>query len=448
MPEPGSSATRPPRTRRFGSLRARLALGLGVALTALIGIELVARVAYTFVQDFKGKDEWYRLDPVIGWERKPGFRGEIFGVFREFDAEGIDVADRVDLAIEPERLRVVTVGDSRTFGFGVARWENWCTRLRELVPQINVINLGVHGYTSYQGREIMQRQAWQLKPDLITICFDFNDRRALRPDELPDSAERFTEVQQLSTLRSRLARSYAMRAVARMFGKPLANFEAGSDPSWHQQRYDVRELKPRVSVEQYRENLRAMIAAAREHGVPVLLIVMRDSPVYATVPEVKAAQMRTLLAEGKAAEAEALLVTSNDNPDNLRLRRELVRIYEELGRAEDADRIAKDATFAPSLHGGTPLLSQRPYIEALQQVAQETQTPWIDASTELMKMPKLFFTDECHFNNYGNQLVAEAIAPSLRQVLGLNASDATTSPTTTLPELDSKFPATETIPAA
>src|SRR5690606_12738629 len=83
-------------------------------------------------------------------------------------------------------LRIVALGDSSTFGWGVEHFAAWPERLRSALARrwnlprgrIEVINLGVPGYSSFQGRVLLERTALGLAPDLVVWSYLANDGAA------------------------------------------------------------------------------------------------------------------------------------------------------------------------------------------------------------------------------------------------------------------------------
>jgi lysophospholipase L1-like esterase len=81
----------------------------------------------------------------------------------------------------PGVTRVVCLGDSSTIGAEVRRDQPYPQVLQRILPQcwpdrkIEVLNFGRHGYTSYQGRLLME-QTWDLvRPDVLVFYFGAND---------------------------------------------------------------------------------------------------------------------------------------------------------------------------------------------------------------------------------------------------------------------------------
>ncbi|MFC1849526.1 SGNH/GDSL hydrolase family protein [candidate division CSSED10-310 bacterium] len=76
--------------------------------------------------------------------------------------------------------RVVCLGDSRTFGWGVVYQETFAAQLEKLITardgrKAEVISAAVPGYTSYQGYLLGQREVIHWQPDVVICWFGCND---------------------------------------------------------------------------------------------------------------------------------------------------------------------------------------------------------------------------------------------------------------------------------
>lgn len=81
------------------------------------------------------------------------------------------------------QFRVLFVGDSCTFGFGVTHRETFVEgverRLRARFPERDIacINAGVPGYTLAQGWAYLRREGLRYQPDIVLCAFGWNDQR-------------------------------------------------------------------------------------------------------------------------------------------------------------------------------------------------------------------------------------------------------------------------------
>jgi len=196
----------------------------------------------------------------------------------------------------PEGLRIVCVGDSVTFGFRVpmARPESPESfdplhvpfethierRLRECNPgkPIECIPLGVPGYTSHQGLIWLRRELNRLDPDVVTLCFGFNDtqlRQQDSPTRLPDDKTTIPTDWLNVMVRRVMMRSQAMIYFVRW---RAARSAPPKTPGIPPKLVSI----PRVSMEDYVSNFRQMVRLIHEHGAKAIVIapVYRDRVTY------------------------------------------------------------------------------------------------------------------------------------------------------------------------
>jgi lysophospholipase L1-like esterase len=155
---------------------------------------------------------------------------------------------------DPSVLRILSLGDSTTYGVGVESDQTYSAFLEGMLNdqscRAEVINAGVPSYTSEQGVAAL-RLRWQFyRPDLITTYFGNNDssRVLTRPDR-----ELAAVPSPLSFLSGLLERS---RVYLCMQGIAL-------------QRIDRSLLVPRVSQEDYRDSLIQIEDLAKRFGAKV-----------------------------------------------------------------------------------------------------------------------------------------------------------------------------------
>jgi lysophospholipase L1-like esterase len=75
----------------------------------------------------------------------------------------------------PEAKRIIAVGDSLTWGLGVAEAETWPAQLMSAVPGTEVYNLGMCGYDVEQGVSLIRSKLQAWKPDLVIYAHYTND---------------------------------------------------------------------------------------------------------------------------------------------------------------------------------------------------------------------------------------------------------------------------------
>ncbi len=78
-------------------------------------------------------------------------------------------------------FRILSLGESTTFGVGVSDAETYSARLPEVLNaalpsrHFTVINAGVSAYSSSQSLKYLQLRGWKLRPDLVLFYHEAND---------------------------------------------------------------------------------------------------------------------------------------------------------------------------------------------------------------------------------------------------------------------------------
>jgi len=123
----------------------------------------------------------YELDEEAGYRLSPNYSGtlERAGHVTEFSTNSLGLRNaEIGEKVAP---RVLALGDSFTFGFGVAQDETWAAVLGQaLEPHsagapIESINGGVNGYGTDAALALLRRVGSEVEPDLILLGFYSND---------------------------------------------------------------------------------------------------------------------------------------------------------------------------------------------------------------------------------------------------------------------------------
>jgi lysophospholipase L1-like esterase len=158
---------------------------------------------------------------------------------------------------------VICAGDSVTAGYGVGDDDAYPSLLRERLRRIpglahaTVINLGVYGYSSEQGRKLLDGAVARFRPDAVVVEYGINDSAlSAYPDTLliaDDGTVRRTQ--------KLLARTHLYRALR----DPIVRLKI--------RRHSASGLSgARVSPERYADNLRAIVRLVRAAGAAPVLV--------------------------------------------------------------------------------------------------------------------------------------------------------------------------------
>ena len=166
----------PNRLARRSTLPLTLTAAVGIALTLIIA-EMAVRVLLPMKAPATERAVFLQYDSLLGWSHKPGQRAR----FVQYDFQ-VDVSiNRLGLrdseysARKGERHRLLVIGDSFAWGFGVEHDERFTEVLEERHPEWEVINAGVNGYGTDQELLYLKDRGMSLDPDVVLLLVHPND---------------------------------------------------------------------------------------------------------------------------------------------------------------------------------------------------------------------------------------------------------------------------------
>lgn len=213
------------------------------------------------------------FDPVLFWRFKPNQKLTDSSIYRRpvtINSHGFRGPDFA-LPKPAGVYRVVCLGDSSTFGWSVADDETYPAQLAPLLQKrcpkrrVEVLNLGVTGYSSHQGRRLFERMAGQLRPDAVIFAFGPNDRLPALKSDRENEAARTWDIGPVSLFLSRFQLYKLLKSAVVYF----QNREQGVslDPKTY-----IPRLQRKVSPAEYADNVRAVKALCDRLGADLILI--------------------------------------------------------------------------------------------------------------------------------------------------------------------------------
>ncbi|MDH3283883.1 MAG: GDSL-type esterase/lipase family protein [Acidobacteriota bacterium] len=182
-------------------------------------------------------------------------------------------------------FRVVCVGASWTFGSNIGQDDPYPqqleARLKSRFPgaDVDVVNMGVAGYSSYQGLELVKTTVLGLDPDVVVISFGgvdgqlsgWRDRDALIRSSTPRARVRGVLMMlELPKLVHYVVKRFTTED--ELLGKRLRTRAARAERTHTVDIDRLLQRSVRVPPDEYETNIREMIRLTREHGAePVLL---------------------------------------------------------------------------------------------------------------------------------------------------------------------------------
>ncbi len=123
-----------------------------------------------------GMEAYYAFDMYDaskGWIPKPNLRD-----VKTFDnktlstnSKGLRGKKDFPYTKNKEKLRILILGDSFTFGDEVSDDETYSSYLQEMLPHTEVINMGVHGYGHDQMLILLKEEGVKYEPDIVVLGF-------------------------------------------------------------------------------------------------------------------------------------------------------------------------------------------------------------------------------------------------------------------------------------
>ncbi len=266
----------------------KLAVGLAITVVIFAAVEAALRAAGfehhppspiriwnpRMDQGLQRSEGMYRFHPYWFWEPRP--RVAVADCPDErINAAGYRGAQRARER-RPDTLRIVTLGDSSTFGMGVCSRDSYPAVLERLLPESEVLNFGVVGFSAFQGEKLLAGRALAYRPALILAAFgavdeqfpahpDVDAKFAITSRVSPWAAEwrdRLHPLRLFQLMERALATGAAPTAVEQQ--RAFFNYSrwAKGAPNY------VRNQ----SLPSFKRSLEAIVTHARAHGTRVALI--------------------------------------------------------------------------------------------------------------------------------------------------------------------------------
>ncbi len=232
----------------------------------------------------------------IQYKLKPGIEVQVVNPFNEIEVQHkitfeltsnrAGFRDREMRPKAPGMIRIVTLGDSSTFGWGVDADHTYQRVLESLLGEryprrrFEVLNLGMPGYNSRHGIGVLEHYALELDPDVLIFSFGANDARLVL---VPTAVVLDRDDSALAGVRFGLLKLRTYRLLRKAIftlRDPIAAKEAPT-------------LVPAVSLAEFEDNLRRLIRESAQRGArSVLLSVCTGVRTYAAALRNVAAEQR------------------------------------------------------------------------------------------------------------------------------------------------------------
>ncbi len=256
-----------------------VSLLLAIAVAELAARRLVSRPIVLRASQWRGVPgvsetnlaEAVDNDPDLFWrflpnKRLPDSAFPLRGVIS--NGQGLREDHEIPREKKPGELRLLFLGDSNTFGWGLLHHESFVYQaesiLRSTFPgaRLECINAGVPGYTLFQGFRFLETRGFHFQPDLIVLDFGMNEGRYW---------DRLSDLEHGEA--GRIFRSFPV-----LSGSRLCQMAGAVKNRWERREKANDPPRPRVLPEEFRLLLIQSHEAARQYGADLLLLVPPSRP--------------------------------------------------------------------------------------------------------------------------------------------------------------------------
>jgi lysophospholipase L1-like esterase len=160
-------------------------ISFGLAESVLRSLDLFGMSYYRVSQRYERN---MLPDPDLVYKHTPNST-ETYG-YTEVDINSLGMRNREVLDKKPEEYRILFLGDSVTFGWGVAEDQIFVRRLEGILTEqmsrpVHTLNSGVGSYNTESEWEFLKRHGHKLDPNLVVLVYVPNDI-AIKPRESID----------------------------------------------------------------------------------------------------------------------------------------------------------------------------------------------------------------------------------------------------------------------
>jgi len=121
----------------------------------------------------------HRYDPDAGWTCQPNLDSRYvlphsFDVRIRCNSRGLR-DEEIPYTKPPGTTRIVVLGDSFMWGYGVENDETFASQLEQRLPHTQTVNLGANGYSTVQELIRFETEGLRYDPDWTILAFTWND---------------------------------------------------------------------------------------------------------------------------------------------------------------------------------------------------------------------------------------------------------------------------------
>ncbi len=211
---------------------------------------------------------FFKKDHRLFWKLKPNqvIKSD-FMVEGEYRINSYGFRDKeFPFKKKPGVYRIVCLGNSNVFGWKQPEEFAYPPQLQKLFDRdqkefrVEVINAGITGYSSYQGKIFLEEEILRLKPDLVTVNYGWNDLLPARFG-VEDKRQEFPPEWALA-IQNSLSN---LRLYAALKSLWVGRFA---------QKEQTQKGVKRVAMDDFGNNLKEIESLCRQNGIEVLILTL------------------------------------------------------------------------------------------------------------------------------------------------------------------------------
>jgi GDSL-like lipase/acylhydrolase family protein len=160
-----------------------------IALSSMeLAIRLIDPLGISYYEEERRYSREKVYDGTLQFRHPFSWKTEYQGVKVDFNEFGL--RDEPIRAKSDEEYRLLVLGDSVTFGWGIEKHSTFCSQLQDILNAklgrpVRVINAGVGGYNTVQEFLFLKDRAVSFKPDMVILVYTAeNDTEVFAPRRL------------------------------------------------------------------------------------------------------------------------------------------------------------------------------------------------------------------------------------------------------------------------
>ncbi|UCH91232.1 MAG: SGNH/GDSL hydrolase family protein [Nitrospirota bacterium] len=184
-----------------GQGRECLLLIFSLMLAGILGEGILRMVDHPLSKPFVDRNTWQEPSDILGFKMAPNFEGiGPVGSWVKTNSRGIRDDVEHQWAKPPGRIRILGVGDSFAFGWGVSLEETFLKKLEYKLKQmtgieIETINAGVPQWDLNHYYVYLKNIGIRYSPDIILLTYFFNDIPQFIQEMIPADPEYYRQVE-------------------------------------------------------------------------------------------------------------------------------------------------------------------------------------------------------------------------------------------------------------